>query len=137
MAGFDNMQGAALTSDVPAAKGAAMTRTPLLLALAATAALAGCNKESHTIVAGGPQDDTNVSSENLANVQLPPSITASKIYRCKDNSVIYVDWLSNGAARVRSKQTDVGETVQVGSGQPLQGSADAKSITYKGQPCSV
>jgi hypothetical protein len=137
MAGFDNMQGAALTSDAPVAKGAAMTRTPLLLALAATAALAGCNKEDHTIVAGGPQDDMNVSDENLANVQLPPSITTSKIYRCKDNSVIYVDWLSDGTARVRHDRNEVGESVQVGEGQPVQGSADAKAITYKGQPCSV
>ncbi len=136
MVGFDNMQGAALTRALPAAKGAAMTRTPLLLALAATAALAGCNKESHTIVAGGPPED-NAPEENLSNVQLPPSITASKIYRCKDNSVIYVDWLSDGTARVRHDRNEVGESVQVGEGQPIKGSPDANSITYKGQPCNV
>ena len=34
-----------------------MTRTALLITLAATAALAGCNKQSHTIVAGGPPAD--------------------------------------------------------------------------------
>ena len=71
-----------------------MTRTPLILALAAAAALAGCNKEDHTIVAGGPQEEPeNKVAE--ANVTLPPSIAASKTYRCKDNSLVQIDWLSN------------------------------------------
>ena len=65
-----------------------MTRTPLLLALAAAAALAGCHK--HTIVAGGPpsDEDQNVSNTPVA---LPPSIVATKLYRCADNSVVTVD----------------------------------------------
>ena len=67
-----------------------MTRTPLLITLAAAAALAGCNKESHTIVAGRTTgDDTNAAAN--APVALPPSIAASKIYRCADNKVVYVD----------------------------------------------
>jgi hypothetical protein len=116
-----------------------MTRTPLLLALAATAALAGCNKENHTIVAGpeGIEDQNNTNEEvNLANVQLPPTITASHIYRCRDNSVIYVDWLSDGTARVRTKRTEVGTTVKVGEGGPIKGSADAKTISYNGESCN-
>ncbi len=115
-----------------------MTRTPLLLALVATAALAGCNNDSHTIVAGPDVgDDTNVSDENLANVQLPPSITTSKIYRCHDNSVIYVDWLSDGTARVRKDRNEVGQSVQVGDGGPIKGTPDASAITYNGQSCKA
>ena len=72
-----------------------MTRTPLLITLAAAAALAGCNKENHTIVAG-PADGDNVNAAANAPVALPPSIIASKIYRCADNNVVYVDWLSDG-----------------------------------------
>ena len=71
-----------------------MTRTPLLITLAAAAALAGCNK-GHTIVAG---DDTGDNDTNVAAntpIALPPSITASKIYRCADDQVVYVDWLSD------------------------------------------
>jgi hypothetical protein len=115
-----------------------MTRTPLLLALAATAALAGCNKENHTIVAGPDEDVANQApaDENLANIQLPPSIQASKIYRCKDNSVIYVDWLSDGTARVRRDRNEVGTSVQVGEGQPMKGTPDAKSVNYNGQSCN-
>lgn len=83
-----------------------MTRTSLLLTLVAAAALAGCNKDDHTIVAGGPQEDepTNVAAD--ANVTLPPSISASKIYRCADNDVVYVDWMSDGTANIRAKKDD-------------------------------
>jgi hypothetical protein len=116
-----------------------MTRTPLLLAMLGAAALAGCNSEDHTIIAGPDGDPANQSPSeaNLANVQLPPSITASKIYRCKDNSVIYVDWLSDGSARVRTERTEVGTTVQVGEEGPIKGSSDATSITYNGQSCKA
>lgn len=108
-----------------------------MLALVATAALAGCNKESHTIVAGPDGIEDNATNVNLADVKLPPSITASHIYRCKDNSVIYVDWLSDNTARVRTSRTEVGTTVQVGEGQPIRGTADAKSISYNGKSCNV
>lgn len=137
MVGFDNMQAAHLTNSSWDGQSPGMTRPSLLLALVATAALAGCNSEDHTIVAGPGADDNTDNSVNLANVQLPPSITASKIYRCKDNSVIYVDWLSDGSARVRHKTTDVGETVQVGDGGPINGTAAASSISYKGQSCKA
>ena len=114
---------------------AAMTRTPLLLALAATVALAGCNKEDHTIVAGPAGDNT--SEANLANVQLPPSISSTKLYRCKDNSVIHVDWLSDGTARVRPQGKTVGEPVEVGEGKEIQGTPEDSSITYNGQGCKA
>ena len=75
-----------------------------MLALLAAAALAGCNKEDHTIVAGGPADDDANRVAANANVELPPSIASSKIYRCKDNSVVYVDWMSdNKTANVRAR----------------------------------
>ena len=74
-----------------------MTRTPFILMLAAAAALAGCGKSDHTIVAGGePADDQPSNAMANANVQLPPSIAASKTYRCKDNSLVRIDWLQGG-----------------------------------------
>jgi len=111
-----------------------MTRTSLLITLAAAAALAGCNKESHTIVAGGEPTDNNVALN--ADVQLPPSITASKSYRCTDNSLIYVDWMSNGTANVKKKRDEVGTPVAAGS-PDLKGDPKAASITYKGQSCTA
>ena len=95
-----------------------MTRT-LLFTLAAAAALAGCNKESHTIVAGPPGDDTNVAANK--NVQLPPSIIGTKLYRCADNSVVTVDYLSdNKSANVRvGKDTSSTQVTAPEPGQPM------------------
>jgi hypothetical protein len=114
-----------------------MTRTPLMLMLAAAAALAGCNKESHTIVAGGEPGDNeaNATAAN-ANVQLPPSILATKLYRCADNSVVTVDYLSdNKSANVRLKEggttqvtaTDPGKPMTAAGGYSVEGSASSSS----------
>jgi hypothetical protein len=111
-----------------------MTRTPLLITLAAAAALAGCNSKDHTIVAGGPPaDETNVSNEPVA---LPPSVAASKSYRCKDNSLVYIDWLSDGSARVKKTRDEVGTVVAAGAPN-LKGDAHAATVSYNGQSCKA
>ena len=98
-----------------------MTRT-LLLTLAAAAALAGCNKENHTIVAGpnvADNDATNVAANGP--VALPPSIIATKIYRCADNNVVTVDYLSdNKSANVHpGKDAPLVQVVAPEAGQPM------------------
>ena len=113
-----------------------MTRTHLLLPLAAAAALAGCNNKDHTIVAGGPDErgtDNNVASN--APVALPPSITASRIYRCADNKLVYIDWMSDGTARVKKTRDEVGTPVTPGA--ELKGDAKAASVSYNGQSCKA
>lgn len=114
-----------------------MTRTPLIIALVATAALAGCNKQSHTIVAG-PDDSPDNGSNVVSNapVALPPSITATKTYRCKDNSLVYIDWMSDGTARVKKSKDDAGTTLAAGS-KELTGSSSGSTVTYKGQSCKA
>ena len=107
-----------------------MTRIALLIPLAAAAALAGCNKENHTITGDSPDD--NIAAN--APVALPPSITGSKSYRCKDNKLIYIDWMSDGTARVKNKREEVGTTVTPGA--ELKGDSTAKSVTYNGQACN-
>lgn len=110
-----------------------MTRTPLLLTLAAAAAIAGCNKENHTIVSGPPGDDTNTAAN--ANVQLPPSIVATKLYRCADNSVVTVDYLSDSkTGNVRAgKETT---SVQVAAAEPGQPMTGAGGYSVEGSPTS-
>ncbi|MEO6256634.1 MAG: hypothetical protein ABIO69_07485 [Sphingomicrobium sp.] len=113
-----------------------MTRT-LAIILGAAAALAGCNKQEHTINSGIPDPMANEIS-NAAPVELPPSIAASKIYRCKDNSVVYIDWLSdNKSANVRSDKNgtptnlvapEAGKAM-VAEGYSLSGTATAGSVT--------
>ena len=117
-----------------------MTRTPLLLALAATAALAGCNKENHTIVAGPDTDEANNAPATNGPVTLPPSIASSKIYRCKDNSVVYIDWLSdNKSVNFRKSQDAVPVQLtgpepgkpMVADGYSLSGTPGGNSITLE------
>lgn len=122
-------------------KRAIMTRAPLLLAIVAAAALAGC--ESEPIVVGGPADDP-ANQAPVANgpIELPPSIVASHAYRCRDNSLVYIDWLSNDTARIKPDRGPAGVTVTKGEdgayaadGQSLTGDPAASSITVNGKSC--
>jgi hypothetical protein len=72
-----------------------MIRNITLLAIAA-ASLAACNSESHTITANEAPDPMADELANAAPVELPPAIAASKIYRCKDNGLVKIDWLAGG-----------------------------------------
>jgi hypothetical protein len=111
-----------------------MTRI-MFLALAATATLAACNKADHTIVAG-PDDTPDSNIASAGPVALPPSITATKSYRCGNNTVVYVNWMSDGSAHVKKSMEDVGTAIAPGS-PALKGDAKSSSITYNGQECNA
>lgn len=99
-----------------------MTRTPHILALVAAAALAGCGDEAQDAA----NDAANAANSAAnAQVQLPPSIAASKIYRCADNAVVYVDWLSDGrSANVRTDPSGTPTQVTAAeAGKPMTGPA--------------
>jgi uncharacterized lipoprotein len=112
-----------------------MTRT-FTFTLVAAAALAGCNQGN-----SAEQQANDAANEATANapVVLPPSITASKTYRCKDNSLIYIDWLSDGSAKVKKSAEDYSApAIKIGDeGSPLTGTAEAASVTYNGQSCKA
>jgi hypothetical protein len=115
-----------------------MTRTLNIFVLAAAAALAGCGNENHNIVGSGPDEGTP-TNEATANIQLPPSIAASKTYRCADNRLVYVDWLSdNKSANVRTEKGGVptqvtamepGKPMTGPAGYSVSGTASATSAT--------
>ena len=104
--------------------------------LIAAAALAGCEQE--TVTADGPYDP----QANAANatVTLPPAIAGSHVYRCKDNSLVYIDWYSDGSARVKASRNEAGTLIPAPAPDattppPLVGSASTPNITYNGQSC--
>lgn len=109
-----------------------MTRKLTIIAIAAATALAGCNNEDHNIVAGEIPDPQADALANAAPVVLPPSIQASKTYRCADNSVLYVDWLSDGQARVKTEPSARATNVEEGA---ITGDATSATITYNGKSC--
>ena len=115
-----------------------MNRT-LTLALIATAALAGCSKEDHTIVAG-TRESRETNTVDPSTIKLPPAIEASKSYRCKDNSVVYVDWLNDKmTADIRDKKIAPATRVttaeagkpMTAEGYSLSGTSTATSVTVE------
>ena len=110
----------------PAKRIRTMMKKPLLpiVAFSALLALGACNVEPETVTGSGPQDDQAAELANAAPVQLPPSVKLSKKYRCKDSSIVSVDFLSD----------DLSATVTPagGSPTPLKAAAAGGAFTAEG-----
>lgn len=114
-----------------------MNRILATTLLAAAAALAGCDQSDHTITADGPYDPQANATANAAPVILPPPIVSSKIYRCGDSSLVYVDWYGDGSARLRGTATEAGRTIAAADvAESLNGDADSPAITANGKTCT-
>ncbi len=144
MARARTMQAFAMTPAQRLTQARIMNRTLTLIALVSAAALAGCNGEDQTIVAGGP-DDPMANVSNNADVKLPPAIVASHKYRCKDNAVVSIDWLSDGTQNSARVTPEGGTAVTLtqaeangpyaGEGGSLTGDPQAQNVTFGGQSC--
>jgi hypothetical protein len=64
--------------------------------------LAACEPE--TVTADKPYDPQAAELANAQTVELPPAISASHTYRCKDNSLVYIDFYTNNTAQVRTEK---------------------------------
>jgi hypothetical protein len=116
----------------------------ILLGIAPLAALllASCNTEPTTVTA--TENDPQAAEVAAAPpVKLPPAMLASKSYRCKDNTLVYVDWFNDSmTANVRTEKGGTPTALSapaagqpyVGGGYTVSGTADAKtaSITKPG-----
>ena len=136
-----------MTLNRAAAKRAGMTRTLFIAPLIAAAALAGCDTGSNTVVLNPDGTEVNEAQEQpVQNVQLPPAIVGSGKYRCKDNSLISVDWLSDGTSNSARVTPEGGSAVTLtqaeaggaytAEGASLSGDPKAQSVTYNGKSCS-
>ena len=77
-----------------------------LISAVALSLLSACNKNDEPEVVGGPADPMAAQLANAAPVELPPSVKVSRQYRCKDTSLIYVDFLSDDkTANLRTEKT--------------------------------
>ncbi len=117
-----------------------MMRIAPLTAAAALLALAACNKSEPEVVDTNPDPMANEIA-NAAPVELPPAVTDSAIYRCKDNSIVYVDFLGDktqatvrpeqGGTPVAAKAAATGEPL-TGEGTSVSGSGKTVDIAVKG-----
>lgn len=108
-----------------------MHKTPRFIAaagLAASLALAACSNEPETIV-GERYDPQAEALANAAPVELPPSIQASRTYRCRDNSLVYADFFTNDTVRVRLGERSAEPTVLTAEGGSPPYTAEGFSLS--------
>jgi hypothetical protein len=100
-----------------------MNRLAPLSAAAALLALAACNKSNQPEVIDTNPDPMANQIANAAPVELPPAVTDSGIYRCKDNSVVYIDFLGDKTqANIRTKKDGTATHVKAAeAGKPMTG----------------
>src|SRR3546814_18081795 len=84
-------------------------------AAAAILVLAGCQQKAETVTTTAP-DPMAAELANAAPVELPPSMKASVAFRCKDNSLAFVDFFSGdkpiGRASCRDSVCQAGYTAE-------------------------
>lgn len=105
--------------------------------VAALFILGACQNEAINLSEGS--DPQAEALKNAPAVQLPPSIRVAKSYRCKDNTLVYVSFMSdNVTAMVRDKQEEppVATLKAPAPGQPFAAegfslSGDGDTVTYK------
>ncbi len=87
--------------------GDSMTYARLLAAapVAALFALGACQNEPEKV--GQAADPHAEALKNAPPVQLPPSIKVARTYRCRDNSLVHISFMSdNVTAIVRDKEEE-------------------------------
>ena len=120
--------------------GAVMRNAPSLLLRAAPIAaillLAACNSEPDTVT-GGTADPDAAKVAAAPPVELPPMVTASRTYRCKDNSLVYIDFFNNGTAVYRTEKegAPAATLASVEEGKPY--TFDGYSVSSSGTHISL
>lgn len=111
-------------------------------ALASVLMLSACNSEPETVT-NVRADPTAKGAAAAPPVELPPSVTASRSYRCKDNSLVYIDFFDNGTtANLRAAKTDAPTVLTapakgepfVADGYTLTGDGATVTLAQPGKP---
>jgi hypothetical protein len=118
-----------LTAHVHGNKGAAMRHTLILpLAILSLAVLNACNQAQPEGFNETIADPMENQLANASPVALPPALKASKTYRCKDNSLIYVDFFADDlTANIRTEK----------EGAPVKLSAPEKGKAFAAEGYSI
>jgi hypothetical protein len=113
-----------------------------LLPAAALLALSACGEKEPEVVGNMP-DPLGDQLQNAAPVALPPMVKASQSYRCKDGSLIFVDFMSDDkTANIRlakdgapTKLTaeEVGKPFKAEGGYEVSGTGEAVTATVPGK----
>lgn len=115
-----------------------------ILALATLGACGQTKSESVNQTIGDPM------ANELANApvaELPPALKSSKSYRCKDNSLVFIDLfdgdkLANlrtdkAAPPVQLKAAEAGQPLEAEGGYKIEGASPTLTVTLPGKPAQV
>lgn len=104
-------------------------------ALAAALTLGACENQPETIDTN-PDPMANALA-NAAPIELPPSVKESHSYRCKDNSVVYVDFMSDDkSANIRTEKNALPvHVVAANPGEPM--TAEGYSLSGMGETVEI
>lgn len=105
-----------------------------ILAAASLAALSACGQSEPEVV-GGPADPMKDQLAKAAPVELPPAVKDSRTYRCKDNSLLFVDFMADDkTANLRTDKTGKPtKLVAAEAGQPFT----AEGFTVEGNGTQI
>ncbi len=119
-----------------------MTKAPLLAAIALLLPLAACENKSETVTSEAP-DPQAEQLKKLPPAKLPPVMKASVTFRCKDNSLVYVDFFKGDTeANLRMEKTgpiikltaDKAGGAMKADGYSMTGTPDAITLDQPGKP---
>ena len=88
-----------------------------LIITAGLAALVACSSEPQ-VVTVNQFDPQAEALKNAPPVAAPPMMTASRAYRCRDNSLVYIEFYNNNTALVRTTRGGAPTIVTAADGQP-------------------
>jgi hypothetical protein len=104
-----------------------MKKTLFFIAPLSMLALAACNK-SETPAAEPEGEAAKTANASAAPVEMPPSITASKVYRCGDGTILHVDFFGKNESadiRVGDKTATAVRVIASKVEAPVDGAAPA------------
>lgn len=102
---------------------------------AALLTLSACGEPE--IVTVNRYDPQAEALKNAGPVAPPPMIQASRAYRCRDNSLIYVDFYTNNTALVRTERGgDPVASLTAEGGNPPYAGQEGYSISGNGENVS-
>jgi hypothetical protein len=125
-----------------------MNKAPAFAALAALLSLAACNGQATPSAEQNISDAANAVEAAKPPVEMPPSVTATKTFRCDDNSVVSVEFYV-GDKQANLHPTEKGSPVMlradeagkplIAEGYSLEGSQKKITLatpTKKSQTCT-
>lgn len=124
-------------------------RHPLLLpiSLLALTALGACNKDQTETVNDTIGDPMENQLAHAAPVELPPALKESKTFRCKDNSLVYVDFFQGDklvnlrtektGAPKQLKAAEAGQPYEADGGYKVEGGGSSVTVTLPGKDAQL